>query len=155
MTDEREWCKNPHCTDLDCPVHSTPESKPEAEVVERLEKLVILPETFYRYARIIMSPALRDAALTLIHNLQVELDRIATENTSYTTRIGELKAENERLRKQNERLKRALREYGRPENCRTGTIRGALWMPDHKRVGIPAWEDPTHIANLALGRQPG
>lgn len=61
----------------------------------------------------------------------------------------------ERLRKQNERLKRALREYGRAENWRVPGLRGPEWKPDHKRVGIPAWEDPTHIANLALGRQPG
>ena len=59
----------------------------------------------------------------------------------------------ERLRKQNERLKRALREYGRAENW-SHELRGPRWAPAD-RLGIPAWEDPTHIANLALGRQPG
>lgn len=64
--------------------------------------------------------------------------------------------DNERLRKQNERLKRALREYGRAENwhMRIEGVRPPQWVPAD-RLGIPAWEDPTHLANLALGRQPG
>ncbi len=68
----------------------------------------------------------------------------------------ELKARSERLRKQNERLRRALREYGRAENWipRINGVCAAKWTPGD-RLGIPAWEDPTHIANLALGRQPG
>ena len=37
--------------------------------------------------------------LSLIDDLQAELDRLATENIEYTTRIGELQAENERLRR--------------------------------------------------------
>ena len=122
-------------------------------------------------------------ALTLIHDLQVDassekrwadeycakyerpradrrdvLSVTSTDGLSsseWLLRRAKAEAENERLRKQNERLKRALREYGRPENWRTGGLYGPTWRPDHKRVGIPAWEDPTHIANLALGRQPG
>lgn len=87
-----------------------------------------------------------------------QCDQLSRELVAQMRRAEEMlrwKDDNERLRKHNERLKRALREYGRPENWQIPTMRGPVWRPDHKRVGIPAWEDPTHIANLALGRYPG
>ena len=105
--------------DPDCPIHgeSTPEDTvPQggngvSEVVGRIERELewwggpadseanALSHTDDQFCDL-----LRDA-LTLIHDLQAErdaarggIDRLVTENISYTTRIGELEAENERLR---------------------------------------------------------
>lgn len=94
MTDEREWCKNPHCTDLDCPVHSTPESKPEADVVERLEKQLAHGE---RHIWTSLESALQDA-LTLIHDLTESRWKIAKRAEELVREGSKLKAENERLR---------------------------------------------------------
>ena len=85
-----------------------------------------------------------------------ELSRMHLEQERRIRKMLRWQDDKEHLRRQNERLKRALREYGRAENwrMRIDGVRAPEWSPGG-RLGTPAWEDPTHIANLALGRQPG
>ena len=79
-----------------------------------------------------------------------EARRVAGDRNAWVMRTRREERKTVELQKQNERLKRALREYGRVENW-SHELRGPRWAPAD-RLGIPAWEDPTHIANLALGR---
>ena len=90
--------------------------------------------------------------------LELELEearRIAGDRNAWVMRTRRVERKTVELQKQNERLKQALREYGRAENWvpRISGVRAPKWSPGG-RLGTPAWEDPTHIANLALGRRP-
>ena len=105
---EQMWCKNPHCTDPDCPVHSVPASdvtEPVSGVDTTVERLNKLAHATFTELRASAAPTrvvnyvseILDIALTAIHTLRSEVDRLATENMGYTTRIGELEAKNKGL----------------------------------------------------------
>jgi len=79
------------------------------DVVERLERAIEIKTAGETECIDAIQAALGDGfrhvvatlaqgALIAIYALQAEVDRLATENIKYTTRIGELEAENERLR---------------------------------------------------------